>query len=258
MQDIALTTVVMLCLAAALAGWVDAVVGGGGLLQLPALLIGFPQLPPTYALGTNKAVSVAGTTVAALTYARRAPLDRALTARLGVIAALAAAGGAFFATAVNKEVLQPLIMVLLLGVAAFVVAKPAFGTRPTTRTVTPGRAAAALLLAGVGIAFYDGMLGPGTGTFLVITFVALLHMNMLTASATAKVVNVGTNLGALAVFSANGTVLWQLAPLMAVFNMTGGWLGARTAMRHGSGFVRVVLLVVVTVLVGKLAHDQWL
>lgn len=255
--DLTITTVLTLCVAAGLAGWIDAVVGGGGLLQLPALLIGLPHLPPTYALGTNKAVSVTGTTIAAVTYARRAPLDLKLSLRLFGLAAVTAGGGALFASAVDKEVLQPLIMVLLLAVAAFVVLRPHFGTTPNDRVPSPGRRVGAVLTAGVAIAFYDGLLGPGTGTFLVIAFVALLHLNMLTASATAKIVNVGTNLGALSVFAANGTVRWQLALCMAVFNMAGGWAGARMALRRGSGFVRVVLLVVVTTLVLKLAHDQW-
>lgn len=257
-SDITLTTAVLLCLVAALAGWVDAVVGGGGLLQLPVLLIGLPpHLPPTYALGTNKAVAITGTSIAALTYARRAPLDRRLALRLGGLAVVSSAGGALFASAVPKDVLQPLIMVLLLAVAAFVVARPQFGTADSGRVPSRRRRLAALLVAGVVVAFYDGLVGPGTGTFLVISCVALLHMTMLTASATAKVVNVGTNVGGLTVFAAHGTVLWPLAGLMAVFNMAGAWAGARLALRRGSGFVRVVLLVVVAALVARLAHDQW-
>ncbi|RMI40014.1 sulfite exporter TauE/SafE family protein [Streptomyces triticirhizae] len=259
MSDITLTTAVLLCLAAALAGWIDAVVGGGGLLLLPALLLGLPDSPPTYALGTNKAVAVTGTSIAAVTYARKAPLDRALALRLGGLALLSAAGGALFASAVEKEALQPLIMVVLLGVAAFVVLRPRFGLADEGAGPPPSvaRRVGALLLVGVGIGFYDGLIGPGTGTFLVIGLVGLLRMSMLRATATAKIVNVGTNLGALAVFAGHGTVLWQLAPAMALFNMAGGWTGARMALRRGSGFVRIVLLVVVVALVGRLAYDQW-
>lgn len=256
MHDLTLTTAVLLCVAAALAGWVDAVVGGGGLLQVPALLIAFPQLAPAYALGTNKAVGVVGTSAAAVTYARRAAIDVRLAARLGSVAALTAVAGAFFAAGVNSEVLRPVIMVLLLAVAAFVVLKPQFGQRPGG-AVTRRRVLAAVVVVGAGIGFYDGLLGPGTGTFLVIGLVAVLSMDMVTASATAKVVNVGTNLGALAMFTYQGTVLWTLAPFMAVFNLAGASVGARMALKRGSGFVRAVLLVVVTVLVGKLAIDQW-
>ncbi|RKN39200.1 sulfite exporter TauE/SafE family protein [Streptomyces hoynatensis] len=261
MADISLTTALLLCLAASLAGWVDAVVGGGGLLQLPALLIGLPpHLPPTYALGTNKAVSVTGTAIAALTYARRATLDVRLALRLGGLALASAAGGALFASAVDKRVLQPLIMVVLLAVAAFVTLRPRFGTLPAAPGTAPPsrrRVAAALLVAGVGIGFYDGLIGPGTGTFLVLALVPLLRLDLLTASATAKVVNVGTNVGGLLVFAPRGTALWGLVPFMALFNMAGGWAGAHMALRRGSGFVRVVLLAVVAGLVAKLAWDQW-
>ncbi|UGY92969.1 sulfite exporter TauE/SafE family protein [Streptomyces gobiensis] len=257
MDDISLTTAVMLCAAALLAGWIDGVVGGGGLLLLPALLIGFPHLPPTYALGTNKAVAIAGTTMAAVTYARRVPIDRGFALRMGGAALLSAAAGASFATAVNNDILQPLIMVILLAVAAFVTLRPDFGRAPSGRPVTRRRVAAALLVAGIGVGFYDGLIGPGTGTFLVIAFVAMLHMDMVSGTAAAKVVNVGTNLGAIAVFAAHGTVLWTLAPLLALFNIAGGWFGAHMALKKGSGFVRIVLLVVVVVLVGKLGYERW-
>nr|WP_180218050.1 TSUP family transporter [Streptomyces albus] len=245
-----------MCVAAALAGWIDAVVGGGGLLQLPALLIAFPHLPPAYALGTNKAVAVVGTSAAAVTYARKAPVDVRLACRLGVVAALSSLGGAFFAAGVNSAVLRPLIIVLLLGVAAFVVLRPHFGHAPGG-VATRGRVLTAFAVAGVGIGFYDGLLGPGTGTFLVIALVALLNMDMVTASATTKVVNVCTNIGALAMFTWQGTVLWSLAPVMAVCNMAGAFTGAHMALKRGSGFVRGVLLVTVVGLVGKLAYDQW-
>lgn len=256
MHDLTLTAAVTLCVAAALAGWVDAVVGGGGLLQVPALLIVFPQLAPAYALGTNKAVGVVGTSAAAVTYARRAPVDVRLAVRLGGVASLAAVGGAFFAAGVNSDVLRPVIMVLLLAVAAFVVLRPQFGQKPGG-TVTRQRIVTAIAAIGAGIGFYDGLLGPGTGTFLVIGLVALLSMDMVTATATAKVINVGTNLGALAMFTCQGTVLWALAPFMALFNLTGAFVGARMALKRGSGFVRAVMLVVVVTLVGKLAFDQW-
>ncbi|RVU27958.1 sulfite exporter TauE/SafE family protein [Streptomyces antnestii] len=256
MHDLTLTTAVMLCVAAALAGWVDAVVGGGGLLQVPALLIAFPHLAPAFALGTNKAVGVVGTSAAAVTYARRATVDVRLAARLGGLAALAAVGGAFFAAGVNSAVLRPVIMALLLAVAAFVVLKPQFGQKPSG-SVSRQRVLTAIVVVGAGIGFYDGLLGPGTGTFLVIGLVALLNMDMVTATATAKVVNVGTNLGALAMFTYQGTVLWTLAPFMALFNLAGASVGARMALKRGSGFVRGVMLVVVVALVGKLAFDQW-
>ncbi|MFE4669992.1 sulfite exporter TauE/SafE family protein [Streptomyces sp. NPDC056716] len=259
MPDISLTTLAVLCLAALAAGWIDAVVGGGGLLLLPALLLGLPgATPAAHALGTNKAVAIVGTTGAAITYARRAPVDVRTAVRIGLAALAGSSGGAFFAAGMSTEVLKPVIMVVLLGVAAFVILKPAFGTAASPGPASRRRNLAAIGLAGLGIGFYDGLIGPGTGTFLVLALTAVLHLDLVAASATAKIVNCCTNAGALAMFAWQGAVLWQLAALMAVFNLAGGMLGARTALKRGSGFVRVVLLTVVFALVANMAYEQWI
>ncbi|MEU6703122.1 sulfite exporter TauE/SafE family protein [Streptomyces wuyuanensis] len=257
MPDISLTTLVFLCVAAAAAGWIDAVVGGGGLLLLPALLLGMPQVPAAQILGTNKAVAIVGTTGAAVTYVRKAPVQVGTAVRIGLAALAGSMGGAFFAAGISSEVLRPVIMVVLLGVAAFVLLRPSFGTGADRGPVTRARIATAIVLVGGGIGFYDGLFGPGTGTFLVLALTAVLHLDLVTASATAKIVNVCTNAGALAMFAHQGTVLWKLAALMAVFNLAGGMFGARMALRKGAEFVRGVLLVVVFSLVAKLAFDQW-
>ncbi|UQA33838.1 TSUP family transporter [Streptomyces sp. HNA39] len=260
MPDITLTTLVLLCLAAAAAGWIDAVVGGGGLLLLPALLLGLPNVPAAHVLGTNKAVAIVGTSGAAITYVRRAPVRVGLSVRVGLMALAGSMGGAFFAAGISSEVLRPVIMVALLGVAAFVLLRPSFGTAAgdtDTRPVTRARIVTAVVLVGGGIGFYDGLFGPGTGTFLVLALTAVLHLDLVTASATAKIVNVCTNAGALAMFAYQGSVLWQLAAVMALFNLAGAMAGARMALDRGSGFVRAVLLTVVFALVAKLGYDQW-
>ncbi|MFD4767768.1 sulfite exporter TauE/SafE family protein [Streptomyces niveus] len=257
MPDISLTMLVVLCLAAAAAGWIDAVVGGGGLLLLPALLLGLPNVPAAHILGTNKAVAIVGTTGAAVTYARKAPVDVKSAVRIGLMALAGSMTGAFFAAGISSDVLRPVIMVVLLAVAAFVLLRPSFGKAQAGGPATRGRHITAIVLVGGGIGFYDGLFGPGTGTFLVLALTAVLHLDLVTASATAKIVNVCTNGGALAMFAYQGTVLWQLAALMAVFNLAGGMFGARMALRKGSEFVRGVLLVVVFSLVAKLAFDQW-
>ncbi|MFE4958096.1 sulfite exporter TauE/SafE family protein [Streptomyces sp. NPDC056653] len=260
MPDITLTTLVVLCLAAAAAGWIDAVVGGGGLLLLPALLLGLPHVPAAHVLGTNKAVAIVGTSGAAVTYARKAPVKVGTAVRIGLMALTGSMTGAFFAAGISSDVLRPVIMVVLLAVAAFVMLRPQFGkeaAEATDRKVTRARIVTAIVLVGGGIGFYDGLFGPGTGTFLVFALTAVLHLDLVTASATAKIVNVCTNGGALAMFAYQGNVMWQLAALMAVFNLAGGLLGARTALRKGSEFVRGVLLVVVFSLVARLAFDQW-
>ncbi|MER6674750.1 sulfite exporter TauE/SafE family protein [Streptomyces sp. NPDC000983] len=258
MPDISLTVLVVLCLAAFAAGWIDAVVGGGGLLLLPALLLGLPSgTPAAHALGTNKAVAIVGTSAAAVTYARRAPVDVRTAVRIGVAALAGSSGGAFLAAGMSTEVLKPVIMVVLLAVGAFVILRPAFGTAPAAGPASRRRILAAIGLAGLGIGFYDGLIGPGTGTFLVLTLTAVLHLDLVSASATAKIVNCCTNAGALATFAWQGAVLWQLAGVMALFNLAGGTLGARTALKKGSGFVRIVLLTVVFALVANLAYGQW-
>lgn len=260
MPDISLTTVVLLCLAALVAGWIDAVVGGGGLLLLPALLLGLPHLPAAQILGTNKAVAIVGTSGAAVTYVRKAPVQVGRAVRIGLAALAGSMGGAFFAAGISSEVLRPVIMVVLVGVAAFVLFRPSFGTLAAGAEQPPltrARLVTAIVVVGGGIGFYDGLFGPGTGTFLVLALTAVLHLDLVTASATAKIVNVCTNVGALAMFAYHGSVLWQLAAVMAVFNLTGGMIGARMALSKGAEFVRGVLLVVVFSLVAKLAFDQW-
>ncbi|WP_030210947.1 TSUP family transporter [Streptomyces bikiniensis] len=260
MPETSLTALVLLCLAALLAGWIDAVVGGGGLLLLPALLLGLPHAPAAQILGTNKAVAIVGTTGAAVTYVRKAPVRVGTAVRIGLAALTGSMAGAFFAAGISSDVLRPVIMVVLLGVAAFVMLRPSFGARAEGEErgpLTRARIVTAIVVVGGGIGFYDGLFGPGTGTFLVLALTAVLHLDLVTASATAKIVNVCTNAGALAMFAYQGTVYWQLAAVMAVFNLVGGTVGARMALSRGAGFVRGVLLVVVFSLVAKLAFDQW-
>ncbi|WP_422734965.1 sulfite exporter TauE/SafE family protein [Micromonospora sp. WMMD558] len=243
---------------AAMAGWVDAVVGGGGLLLLPALLVGAPGMPVATALGTNKLAAVAGTATAAVTYARRTKLDWAVAGPAAGLAVLCAGVGAALAGAVPASAYRPVVLAVLVAVAVFVVARPRLGVVAQPHRRTRARMVVAVAVAGVGIALYDGLVGPGTGTFLVLAFTALVGADFVHGSAMAKIVNAGTNLGALVVFAATGHVWWLLGAAMAVCNIAGAVLGARMALRRGSGFVRGVLLVVVLALVGRLGYDQWL
>jgi uncharacterized membrane protein YfcA len=247
----------MLMAAALGAGWVDAVVGGGGLIQLPALMVLNPGQPVTAALATNKLASIAGTSSAAVAYLRKAKPDLPVAVPAGGLAICAAAVGALCAAAISSDVLKPLIMVVLLAVAALVVLKPDLGRVPKLVLRTRRRTAAAILVPGLAIAFYDGLVGPGTGTFLVVAFTTLLGTDFVNASANAKIINTGTNLGALVVFALQGEVLWALGLAMAVCNIVGAQVGARMAISRGSGFVRGVLLCVVTALVIKLGYEQF-
>lgn len=249
-----LPEVLLLCVAAGFAGWVDAVSGGGGLVQLPALLIALPGASPAAILATNKLSSICGTTAAALTYHRRVRPDLATALPMAGIALVGAALGALSASALPKDVFRPVVLVLLIAVAVFTAARPRLGFEQSLRW-SGHRHRIAAMTAGAAIGFYDGIFGPGTGAFLVIALVALLGYSMLQASAKARIVNLATNLGALLVFVPQGAPLWRLGLAMGACNVAGGWLGAHTAIRRGGGFVRVVLLVVVAALVARLGYD---
>jgi len=246
--------VVLLCLAALLAGWVDAVSGGGGLIQLPALLVLMPAATPAQVLATNKLSSVFGTAVAAETYRRRVRPDLRTALPMALAAVLGAAVGAACASLLPREVFRPLVLVLLVVVGAYTLLRPEVGDAQTLR-FTGRRHYTVAVAAAFVIGCYDGIFGPGTGSFLVIALVALLGYSFLHASAKARIVNLATNLGALAVFVPQGAPLYRLGLLMAACNVGGGWLGARMAIRRGSGFVRLVFLVVVGALVLRLAYD---
>ncbi|MFC4053931.1 sulfite exporter TauE/SafE family protein [Actinomadura syzygii] len=249
---------VLVLLAAALAaGWVDAMVGGGGLIQFPALLLATPGQPVVTALATNKLGSIMGVSSAAVVYARKAKPDLPVALSAGGLAVGCAAAGALCAAAISSAALTPVIMVVLLATAALVVLKPDLGRAPRLVLRTRRRVAAAVLVPGVLIAFYDGLVGPGTGTFLVVAFTALLGMDFVNAAATAKIINAGTNLGALAVFAVQGHVLWAIGLAMGACNIAGAQLGARMAINRGAGFVRVVLLCVVCAMVVKLGLQRF-
>ncbi len=191
--------------AATAAGWVDAVVGGGGVLLIPVLLLAFPTYSPAVALGTNKIAAVMGTATAAYMYQRRTKLDRKVLLPAAGLAIPFGALGALSASSVPTSYFRPVIMGLLISVALFVAFRPSFGVQQRDVVVTPRRRTAAILIAGVGIGFYDGVFGPGVGTFLIISFTTLLATQFLESAAMAKVINASSNLGALAVFAGRAT-----------------------------------------------------
>lgn len=249
-----LETVLLLCLAAGLAGWFDAVSGGGGLVQLPALLVLLPGAAPAQVLATNKLSSICGTAVAAATYRRKVRPDLRTALPMAGIALVGAALGALCASLLPADVFRPLVLVLLVAVATYVLRHPAVGEEQRLRW-DGRRHHVAAGIGGLGIGFYDGIFGPGTGTFLVFLLVSLLGYSFLQASAKARIVNLATNLGALLVFIPQGAPMWGVGLLMGACNVAGGWLGAHTAIRRGSRFVRMVFLAVVAGLVIRLAYD---
>lgn len=246
---------IFVVIAAFAAGWIDAVVGGGGLLQLPALLL-IPGIAPVQALATNKLASVFGTATSSITYYRRAKPDIRTALPMAGIALAGSFGGAAVATVLPPAAFKPIIVVALLAVAIFTVFKPEMGAATKLRFAGHKHHIMAGA-AGLVIGFYDGMIGPGTGTFLVIALVALMGYDFLQASAKAKIVNLATNAGALLLFIPHGSVLWLLGGILAVANVAGSYLGSRMAIARGSTFIRVVFLAVVVALIGKLGVDLW-
>ncbi|WP_185996061.1 TSUP family transporter [Nocardioides campestrisoli] len=244
-MELSTEVVVLLGLAALAAGFVDAVVGGGGLIQLPALLLALPGAAPVEVLATNKLASICGTTVSSATYARRIRPDPRTFVPLMLAAFVGSAGGAAVASLVPREAFDPIVLVALVVVGAYVLFKPSLG-EVTKLRFTGGNHTAAALGIGLVVGFYDGVLGPGTGSFFVFSLVGLLGYSFLEASAKAKLANWATNLAALVVFIPQGAVLWGIGLLMGVANMAGGYLGARTAIGKGAAFVRVFFVVVVS------------
>ncbi|ROR92708.1 TSUP family transporter [Nocardioides aurantiacus] len=252
--DLSLTVLALLVLAGLAAGFVDAVVGGGGLIQLPALLVGLPGASPLQVLATNKLGSVFSTSASSLTYARRVRPDPRTFVPLMATAFLGSVLGALVASRLPREAFVPIVLVVLVVVGGYVLLRPSLG-QVTALRFTGRHHVAAAMGTGVVVGFYDGVLGPGTGSFFVISLVGLLGYDFLQASAKAKIANWATNVAALVVFVPQGAVLWQVGLLIGLGNLVGAYVGARTAVSRGAGFVRVFFLLVVSAFVVRLGGE---
>ncbi|MGP9722739.1 TSUP family transporter [Corynebacterium sp. AOP40-9SA-29] len=252
------TVIGVLLVGSMAAGWVDAVVGGGGLILIPLVMILNPGMSNAQALGVNKVAAIFGTASSAAVLARKVPSARKAL-RFAPVALLGSAGGAMIASSVDKQVMRPVIIVLLVAVGVFIAVRPSFGQGSGTGAFAgagPGvRTWLSLIALVAAISVYDGTFGPGTGLFLILGFTSLLGGDFITSAAWAKVINVFTNLGALVTFALQGEVLWLLGMGLAVTNVIGAQIGARMVLGRGTGFVRVVILVVVVVMSAKLGYD---
>jgi uncharacterized protein len=236
------------------AGVIDAMAGGGGLIQLPALFAAYPATPHPTLLGTGKLAGFAGTTSAIFRFIRHVTIDWRLVIPAAASAFAAALVGAWIATRIAPDQFRTLVPVLLTAYCCTRCCTATSGCCIVRAgTVLRGRAVAA---AGAGvIGLYDGFFGPGTGSFLVFLFVRGFGLDFLHASASAKVVNAAANVAAIILFGLTGELLWLLGLAMAACNVTGAQLGSHLAIRHGSGFVRWVFLAVVSCLIAKTAWD---
>ena len=248
---------ILLALASGFAGFVDAMAGGGGLIQLPALLIGLPNKELPLILGTNKVPSIFGTTAAARNYFKNIKPDIPLTVSMMGPAFIGSITGAAFAATVPKDFFKPFIVFLLITVAIYTWRKPALGMNENLK-FTHKKRLLFVALIGLLIGFYDGIFGPGTGTFLVFFLVSGIGYAFLKASATAKLVNIATNAGAILSFQLTGHIWWQLGLLLAFANVLGAVIGSRLAIKGGSPLVRKVFLAVTFLLITRVAWDTFI
>ena len=247
----------LVSLASLSAGFVDSIVGGGGLILVPALFAAFPTTHPATLFGTGKAASVWGTAFATWQYSRRVELRWSALLPAALAGFVAAFAGAWLVTVVSPDYLRKLLPAVLLAVLIYTVRKKDLGRIHAPR-LSGRREQLAAVAIGAVIGFYDGFFGPGTGSFLVFLFVRLLGYDFLSASASAKLVNSASNAAALILFAAKGFIWWHLVLAMALANVAGSLLGTRLALKHGTGFVRGVFMVVVSALILKTGYDAFL
>jgi uncharacterized membrane protein YfcA len=246
-----------LAIASGFAGFVDAMAGGGGLIQLPALIVGLPNKELPLILGTNKVPSIFGTAAAARNYFKNIKPDIPLTLSMMGPAFIGSMGGASLAATVPKDFFKPFIVFLLVIVAVYTWLKPELGMSENLK-YTHKKRLAIVALIGLLIGFYDGIFGPGTGTFLVFFLVSGIGYAFLKASGTAKLVNISTNAGAILSFQLTGHIWWQLGLLLAFANVTGAIIGSRLAIKGGSPLVRKVFLAVTFLLIARVAWDTFI
>ena len=244
----------LLCLAAFFAGFVDAIVGGGGLIQLPAALVILPSFPVASVIGTLKIPAFTGTSVAAWQYVKKVSINWKLVAVICTVAFFSSYGGSYLLTHVSNDFMKPVLLVVLSLVAVYTFIKKDLGQKekvdvPYNKQLQLG------ILISLGIGFYDGFIGPGAGSFFILVFIAFLHFDFLHASAHAKMANLATNLGSVTLFVVQQKIIWSIALPMAAANALGGFAGARLAIAKGNKFIRIFFLVVVVGILIRFCYD---
>lgn len=249
--------IILLCLVAFTAGFVDAIVGGGGLIQMPAGLVLLPQHPVATVIGTLKLPSISGTTVAAFEYSRKVQLNKRLLPVMMLLACIASFTGSYLLTQVSNSFMKPLLLAVLVVVAIYTYTNKSFGIHEEKQH-SAGREWLYAIVLSLSIGLYDGFIGPGAGSFLVLAFIGVFGFDFLKASAHAKFVNLATNFGSIVLFALKGKMIYAIAIPMAICNALGGWLGARLAILKGNKFIRIFFLVVVMVTILRFAWDVFL
>ncbi len=248
--------IIFTTLASALAGFVDSIVGGGGLILLPALLAAYPATAPATLLGTNKSASVWGTAFATWQYSQRIQIRWPTLLPAAAFTMIASFAGAWVVTILSAEFLRRLMPAVLLLVLVYTLLRKDMGRLHLPR-FHGQHEKWVMSVIGLVIGFYDGFFGPGTGSFFVFLMVRWLGYDFLNASVAAKLLNLSSNIAALTLFTLKGHVWWHLALPLAIANVAGSLLGTRMALRHGAGFVRHVFILVVSALICKTSYDAF-
>lgn len=244
----------LLCLAAFFAGFIDAIVGGGGLIQTPMGLVLLPNLPVATVIGTLKIPAFSGTSIAAYQYLKKVSMNWKLLAIMMALALPSAFLGSTLLTYVSNDFMKPLLLVVLSFLVIYTYANKNFGQQKTKDVAATTQIWNAVSISFV-IGLYDGFIGPGTGSFLVVAFIAIMGFDFLQASANAKMVNLATNFGSICLFFIKGKIIWSIALPMAASNAFGGFLGAKLAINKGNGFIRIFFLIVVIGTLTRFAYD---
>ena len=245
---------ILLCIVAFAAGFVDAIIGGGGLIQTPLALVMLPQYSVATVIGTLKIPAIGGTGMASIEYAKNVKLDYRMLLFMMVIACGAAYAGSALLLAVSNSFMKPFLLVVLVLVAIYTFFNKSFGMHKAKEHSKSEQWIYCIVISLV-LGFYDGFIGQGAGSFLVLCFIGMLGFDFLRASAHAKFVNFSTNLGSIIFFAISGKIIYSIALPMAVFNAAGGWTGARLAILKGNKFIRIFFLVIVTVTILRFAYD---
>jgi uncharacterized protein len=249
-----ISNTIVVCFASFIAGFIDAIVGGGGLVQTPVLFMSFPHLPVASLLGTTKIPSFSGTSVSLYQYSKHVSIQWKLVFWIALAAFLASMLGSRTVTLVSNDAFKPIILVALIGVAIYTYSKKNFGQHEK-KDLSFYQALARGVISGLLIGFYDGFIGPGTGSFLVLLFIGLLGHDFMHASAHAKTVNLATNSASIIYFASTGNIIYELAIPMAACNMLGGWVGTRFALLKGNAFIRIFFLLIVTGTILRFGYD---
>lgn len=247
-------TLVILCTLGFIAGFIDAVAGGGGLIQLPALLSFLPTFPVASAIGINKFAGFLGTTTAAIRYVKMIKINWKFVAPAIVTAFIFSLLGSMMVSYLNAAILKPLVLGLLIIVFVYTIIVKQLGLKEG-KPAKPSLIVYFSTITGVIIGFYDGFFGPGTGSFLIMIHIIVFGFDFLHASVYSKIINCVTNFSSLVFFLIKGLIVFQIAVPLAVCNIAGSWIGAKTAIKRGSGFVRKIYLFIVTILILKLGYE---